>query len=93
MAKLFGSWEIFRRWLLDECRCEGDERLHVGEIGRESKRDAHSPRALAVDAETEVVDRQMGFVLGLMEARRQFGARDAKRNLTSAWIAEATRSK
>ena len=56
------------------------------------ERDAHRAGALAVDAQPEVVDRQMRFVLGLMEARRQFGAGDAERDLAAAWIAEASGS-
>ena len=41
---------------------------------------------LAVDAQPEVVDRQMGFVFGLMEYDQQLGACDAEASFSTAGL-------
>ena len=78
-------------WSGQKCLREFDESVDVGEVRHEPQRDTHGAGALAVDAQPEVVDRQMRFVLGLMEARRQLGAGDAKRDFAAARVAETSR--
>jgi hypothetical protein len=54
---------------IQECFRESDERVDVPDIGHQPERRPDGAGALAVDAEPEVVDRQMRLVLRLMEAR------------------------
>src|SRR5207244_4652999 len=68
---------------------ERDEALDVLRVADHAERDADRARTLAVDAHAEIVEREMGFVLGLTETRRQLGPGDAERDLAAAGVAEA----
>src|SRR5438552_14358567 len=72
---------------------KGDEAVHIGQIADQSQRHPHRAAALAVDAQSEIIDRQAILVLWLAEARGQLRAGDSERDLAAPGVAEAAGAK
>src|ERR1051325_11417720 len=75
--------------LADELVGEGDEAIDIGHVADESERHADGAGALSVNANPEIIDRQMSLMRRLPEAGGQFGAGQAEGDFPAAGITEA----
>jgi hypothetical protein len=75
----------------DEVSRKIKKAFDVGEIGDQSERHADGPRTLAVDAQSKIIDGQLGLVFGLTKTGIQLRSTDFERNLTTAGVAETAR--